>query len=215
MTAEATTVQQRLERAIDAVQGAMHEVLVDPSEVPFTPQTDLLSLCPNEARLVRNAEVGSYRSRPRVSAIAFCLKAAASLLSIAHSLLASGPRAVSLAEKGLRWRQLANEARSAGRAAYRATLVLSDSAALKAEEVPGHGAALQPPEVQRQIALREEVLEKARFYQHWNRLKADNVTASQFIEFLRPLADLDGISVAYVDKGDEHSGSTKESALPR
>jgi len=43
---------------------------------------------------------------------------------------------------------------------------------------------------------------------HWNAIKADGISASQFIAFLQPLADLDGISVSYTyfdDDGHEHT----------
>ena len=32
---------------------------------------------------------------------------------------------------------------------------------------------------------------------HWNAIKADGISASEFIAFLQPLADLDGITVSY------------------
>ena len=35
-------------------------------------------------------------------------------------------------------------------------------------------------------------------HRHWQAISADGITASQFIEFLQPFADLDGISVSYV-----------------
>ena len=35
-------------------------------------------------------------------------------------------------------------------------------------------------------------------HEHWQAISADGITASQFIEFLQPFADLDGISVSYV-----------------
>ena len=49
-----------------------------------------------------------------------------------------------------------------------------------------------------EIARREQVLSKSTFYKHWNAIKAEGISASQFIEFLQPLADLDGISVAFI-----------------
>lgn len=54
--------------------------------------------------------------------------------------------------------------------------------------------ARTPPE----IARREQILSKSTFYKHWNAIKAEGISASQFIEFLQPLADLDGISVSYI-----------------
>jgi hypothetical protein len=56
------------------------------------------------------------------------------------------------------------------------------------------GSAQLPQE----IARREQVLAKSTFYKHWNAIKADGISASQFIEFLQPLADLDGISVSFI-----------------
>jgi hypothetical protein len=44
-------------------------------------------------------------------------------------------------------------------------------------------------------------------YRHWDAIRADGITASQFIAFLQPLADLDGITVSYAysdDLGIEH-----------
>lgn len=40
-------------------------------------------------------------------------------------------------------------------------------------------------------------------YKHWNAIRADGISASQFIAFLQPLADLDGITVSYTYSGDD------------
>ena len=40
-------------------------------------------------------------------------------------------------------------------------------------------------------------------YKHWNAIKADGITATQFIAFLQPLADLDGITVSYSYSDEE------------
>ena len=40
-------------------------------------------------------------------------------------------------------------------------------------------------------------------YKHWNAIRADGISASQFIAFLQPLADLDGITVSYSYNGDD------------
>lgn len=39
-------------------------------------------------------------------------------------------------------------------------------------------------------------------FRYWDAIKAEGITASQFVDFLQPLADLDGITVSYID-GDE------------
>lgn len=40
-------------------------------------------------------------------------------------------------------------------------------------------------------------------YKHWNAIRADGISASQFIAFLQPLADLDGITVSYTYSGED------------
>jgi hypothetical protein len=38
---------------------------------------------------------------------------------------------------------------------------------------------------------------------HWDAIRAEGITASQFVDFLQPLADLDGIDVSYVDTDED------------
>ncbi|MGI4777567.1 MAG: hypothetical protein ACRYGA_05535 [Janthinobacterium lividum] len=45
---------------------------------------------------------------------------------------------------------------------------------------------------------RPKVPSQSSFLEHWAAISRDGITASQFIEFLQPFADLDGISVSYV-----------------
>lgn len=54
------------------------------------------------------------------------------------------------------------------------------------------------PQLARQIQRREEVLSQSIYFKHWQAIKAEGITASQFMEFLQPFADLDGISVSYI-----------------
>ena len=46
---------------------------------------------------------------------------------------------------------------------------------------------------------------QATLFRHWNAIKAEGISASQFIAFLQPLADLDGIMVSYISS-DEDGG---------
>ncbi|SEB24450.1 hypothetical protein [Variovorax sp. YR216] len=58
-----------------------------------------------------------------------------------------------------------------------------------------------------EVAQLHQLAAKSALYKHWNAIKADGITASQFIAFLQPLADLDGITVSYSysdDDGVEH-----------
>ncbi|WP_088952436.1 hypothetical protein [Variovorax sp. HW608] len=51
---------------------------------------------------------------------------------------------------------------------------------------------------------------------HWNAIKADGISASRFIAFLQPLANLDGIAVSYTyfdDDGHEHTYNRRRDDL--
>lgn len=54
------------------------------------------------------------------------------------------------------------------------------------------------PQRAQQIQRREAVLGQSIYFKHWQAIKAEGITASQFMEFLQPFADLDGISVSYI-----------------
>lgn len=53
----------------------------------------------------------------------------------------------------------------------------------------------------RQAALQATLLS------HWKAIKAEGITASQFIDFLQPLADLDGITVSYICSDEDANES--------
>lgn len=117
-----------LEEAVDAIERAAHHILDSEPDVPFTASTDLLSLSPNEEERIRSNEEASYRTRPTLSAIHFCLTSSMAMLAICQSLIEQPPNQ-SPREREQRWKKLASDAKMAGRTAYRAALVLSDPAA--------------------------------------------------------------------------------------
>jgi hypothetical protein len=56
-------------------------------------------------------------------------------------------------------------------------------------------------------AQSEPMAAKSTLFRHWDAIRADGITASEFIAFLQPLADLDGITVSYIysdEDGTEH-----------
>lgn len=58
-----------------------------------------------------------------------------------------------------------------------------------------------------EVVQREQTVSKSILYRHWDAINADGITASEFIAFLQPLADLDGITVSYAysdEAGKEH-----------
>jgi len=60
---------------------------------------------------------------------------------------------------------------------------------------------------QASLAAQTEQTIASNLYRHWHAINAEGITASQFIAFLQPLADLDGITVSYTysdEDGTEH-----------
>jgi hypothetical protein len=117
-----------LEKAVSAIEQAAHHILISEPDVPFTASTDLLSLSPNDEERIRSSEEESYRTRPTLSAIHFCLTSSMAMLAICQSLIEQPP-IQSPRDRERRWKQLASDAKIAGRTAYRAALILSDPAA--------------------------------------------------------------------------------------
>ena len=50
--------------------------------------------------------------------------------------------------------------------------------------------------------MKKLLLSPSVLHRHWINIKSEGITASQFIEFLQPLADLDGISVSFIYQDD-------------
>lgn len=68
-------------------------------------------------------------------------------------------------------------------------------------------AKVQPFGQASEVVQRKQTGAKSNLYKHWDAIKAEGITASQFIAFLQPLADLDGITVSYTysdEDGTEH-----------
>ncbi|VTU28608.1 hypothetical protein SRS16CHR_04300 [Variovorax sp. SRS16] len=118
---------QLLQRAVDAVEQTMHHVLRSEPDVHFTSPTDLLSLSPAEEERVRNEETTSNLKRPELAAIQFCLMSSMAMLAVCHSLFEE-PSDQTPFDRERKWKKLASDAKTAGRTAYRAALVLSDPA---------------------------------------------------------------------------------------
>jgi hypothetical protein len=71
-------------------------------------------------------------------------------------------------------------------------------------ETPGSGAPeIAAPSTHAEAEQIGPAISKAALYEHWMAIKATGITASQFIAFLQPLADLEGIAVSYALSDDE------------
>jgi len=94
--------------------------------VPFWGPTDLGALPADDQHAVREREWQSYRAKPEHSARCLCLEAASALLDVSQMLVNLPPNP-SPREREEQWSQLINHTKYAGRAAYRAALILTDT----------------------------------------------------------------------------------------
>ena len=140
-------------------------------------------------------ETANARSRAASSSIHLCMAAALALLRIV-CLLIEPPLVLSCKERARLCKDLAANTKVAGQSAYRAALLLADP---QSGDDPAPG--VMPTQWGPQGPHPEKT--RSRFHLHWSRLRAENIRASEFIEFLRPLADLDGIVVSYTYRDED------------
>ncbi|MET0543531.1 MAG: hypothetical protein ABWZ88_17450 [Variovorax sp.] len=101
-------------------------------EVPFFGNTALGALPPDARDAALREEEVSYRARPRESAIHFCLTSASALLDVSQTLLRQPPNP-SPQDQAREWKALISHTKVAGRAAYRAALILADPGGAEAD----------------------------------------------------------------------------------
>lgn len=118
---------QLIETAAQAVEQAMATIFRHSEEVPFCRPTDLAALPEADQACIRQAEIEQYKMKPELSAVHFCLTSVTALLEITQTLLTESA-SISPQARERKWKNLAEEAKVAGRAAYRAVLILSDPA---------------------------------------------------------------------------------------
>ncbi len=118
---EAVLVQE----ASAAVMAAMTSFGDAFGRVPFCNSTDLGMLSAEDQAGVQQREWAHYRDHPDLSAVHFCLTSAHAMLEISQTLLRP-PAQLSPQEQERQWKRLAEDAKLACRAAYRAVLILSD-----------------------------------------------------------------------------------------
>jgi hypothetical protein len=111
--------------ALAAIEQLLARTEDDLPEVPFFSPSMLSELPPDDQVAARLKEEASYRARPRESAIHFCLTSAGALLDVSQTLL-NQPESPSPVEQERQWKTLISHTKIAGRAAYRAALILAD-----------------------------------------------------------------------------------------
>lgn len=114
--------------ALSAVEVAIDRLFAHGSPVPFTSATDLMAVSPVERERIEAEERIAHQARPAMTAMHFCLTASSALLGITHELLHS-TEVKNPVVRERAWKQLGADIKIAGRAAYRAALVLADSLA--------------------------------------------------------------------------------------
>lgn len=75
------------------------------------------------------ATAGTEITRSEMDAIQLCMTSVGGLLEITNALVRPSAIAPTPLERALSWKQLAEDAKGAGRAAYRAVLILTDPSA--------------------------------------------------------------------------------------
>jgi hypothetical protein len=113
-----------LQAASAAVEKARALIAEGGEPIPYFSPTDLAALSPGDQEDAMHVERGAYEAHPTRAAIHFCLTTASQLLDLSRSLLEE-PAGRSQAERMSRRKELVNEAKAAGRGAYRAALILS------------------------------------------------------------------------------------------
>ncbi len=122
------TTSELIVDARRTVGKAIDQIFDHRSNVPVFPTTDMMALEPAESARLAAREKTAYLARPATTAMHFCLTASSALLNITHELLHAAQHMTPL-ERQQAWKQLAADTKVAGRAAYRAALVLADPSA--------------------------------------------------------------------------------------
>lgn len=94
--------------------------------IPFFGITELQELAEDERMVATQTAERVYRERPESAAVHLCLTSATALLDVAQTLL-NRTTTLSPEEREQEWNALVDYTKRAGRAAYRAALVLTDT----------------------------------------------------------------------------------------
>jgi len=113
-----------IETAMQAIEQAMARSELQ--SIPFYGPTVLAALPPDEREQAQKTETQAYREQPEQAAIHFCLTSASALLGVVQTLMTRN-RAPSPQDREREWDTLVDHTKKAGRAAYRAALVLTDT----------------------------------------------------------------------------------------
>jgi len=125
--------EKKVEEAIALIQAAAEAVerarafLVGASvSLPSFPPTDLGTLLPADQESARDHAKKAYRASPEWAAVHYCLMSSSCSLAVSQLLIQQPLAPHSPAEVITRQKKMVDEAKAAGRAAYRSALILCD-----------------------------------------------------------------------------------------
>ena len=119
------TTSELLIDAIGTVETAIGQILRDGGNASFSSDSELREMSPADSARIAAQERASYQRQPAVAAMHLCLTASSALLGITQDLLHSA-QFMTAEERERAWKKLASDTKIAGRAAYRAALVMAD-----------------------------------------------------------------------------------------
>lgn len=120
-----STTSELLVDALGTVETAIAQILREGGDASFSSDSDLRQMNPAESARIAAKERASYQLQPAVAAMHLCLTASSALLGITQDLLHSA-QFLAPEERERAWKKLAADTKIAGRAAYRAALVMAD-----------------------------------------------------------------------------------------
>ena len=117
-----------IEAAAAAVKNASAHIFDGREAVPLHSPSELCAMSTAEQDEALRQEEEAYRARPELAALYFCLSSSIQLLDVGRSILEQ-PLDSSTLEEQSRYLRRVDGAKAAGRAAYRAALILSETTA--------------------------------------------------------------------------------------
>ncbi|MGJ7498429.1 response regulator [Variovorax sp. RT4R15] len=187
-TFSTSTHAELLLRAIEAVELTAHHAFFSASESKVEDaQAPGATLNAQQMELPQQAAHGNPGTRASICASNACLASSISLLEVVHTLIEE-TTAQSAVQRESRWNKLALDTKTAGRAAYRAALVLLGPTATRFDSEP-LVPQIAVPSVHAALTQEMKVQAKQRILRsHWNRANAAGISAGDLIEFLRSMA---------------------------
>jgi PAS domain S-box-containing protein len=186
-----------LARAIEAVELAAHHAFFS---TPGSDGHDIQASSTHtdaQRELFRRSDHRETSTWASICASNSCLESSISLLEVVHTLIDEPDAQVTAYQQESRWNKLAVDTKTAGRAAYRAALVLLDPLAATAESETSLTENLGTKlDIASPLRVENAHAKQVTLSSHWKSCKAAGVSARDVIEFMRPIAKQEASSTA-------------------